>query len=252
MAQKTSEKGLAGDTAPAVTEPGRVRNVVLVGHSGSGKTTLVEALLAATGDDQPGRHRSPTAPRSPITIRRPYASSGRSRCPAPRVMHDGRQDQPAGHPGLCRLRRGAARRPAGRGRRALRRLRGRRCGRRATTALWDECAAVGMPRAVAITRLDHPRADFEGTLEDCQEAFGENVMPIYQPMLGDDGQSIVGLLGLVTLRVLDYSAGYPPRAGEAERRAPDADRGGPQHAHRGDHRRERGRDPDGPLPRRRD
>src|SRR3954464_2638261 len=49
MAQKTSEKGLAGATAPVVTDPGSVRNVVLVGHSGSGKTTLVEALLAATG-----------------------------------------------------------------------------------------------------------------------------------------------------------------------------------------------------------
>ena len=45
MTQKTQEKGL---TAPVVTEPGRVRNVVLVGHSSAGKTTLVEALLAAT------------------------------------------------------------------------------------------------------------------------------------------------------------------------------------------------------------
>src|SRR5215469_14861609 len=48
MAQKTSDKGVAG-AAPVVTDPGRVRNVVLVGHSGAGKTTLVEALLAATG-----------------------------------------------------------------------------------------------------------------------------------------------------------------------------------------------------------
>ena len=34
----------------------------------------------------------------------------------------------------------------------------------ATRMLWEECAAVGMPRAVVITRLDHQRADFDETL----------------------------------------------------------------------------------------
>ena len=68
----------------------------------------------------------------------------------------------------------------------------------ATVALWEECAAVGMPRAVAVTRLDHPRADFDETVALCQRVFGDNVLPLYLPMLGDDGESVAGLLGLIT------------------------------------------------------
>src|SRR6185295_20313330 len=80
----------------------------------------------------------------------------------------------------------------------------------ATAALWAECAAVGMPRAVAVTRLDHQRADFEETLAECQRVFGDNVLPLYLPLHGDDGQSVDGLIGLITQRVFDYSDGFPP------------------------------------------
>jgi len=82
-----------------------------------------------------------------------------------------------------------------------------------------------MPRAVAITRLDHLRHDFDETLARCQEVFGDNVLPLYLPMLGDDGESIAGLYGLITQRVFDYSAGYPPalREPDAEHLAPIAE-----------------------------
>ena len=56
-----------------------------------------------------------------------------------------------------------------------------------TRMLWDECAAVGMPRAVVVTKLDHQRADFEATLAACREAFGDGVVPLYLPV-GDDGR----------------------------------------------------------------
>ncbi|MFD0786538.1 EF-Tu/IF-2/RF-3 family GTPase, partial [Micromonospora azadirachtae] len=86
----------------------------------------------------------------------------------------------------------------------------------ATAALWEECAAVDMPRAVAVSRLDHPRADFDEAVALCQRVFGDNVLPLYLPMLGDDGVSTVGLLSLITRRVFDYTSGLP-----AEIRQPD-------------------------------
>jgi elongation factor G len=214
MAQKTSEKGFAGAAAPAVTEPGRVRNVVLVGHSGSGKTTLVEALLAVTGTiPRAGTVADGTTvtDHDPAAVRQQRSVS--LSC-AP-LVHDGVKINLLDTPGYAdfvgELRAGLRAADA-----ALFVVSAVDGVDDATAALWEECAAVGMPRAVAITRLDHPRADYDGTLEDCQTAFGENVMPIYQPMLGDDGQSVAGLIGLVTLRVLDYSEGYPPRTREAE------------------------------------
>jgi len=214
MAQKSSEKGLSGAAAPVVTEPGRVRNVVLVGHSGSGKTTLVEALLAATGTiTRAGSvvEGTTVSDHDPAAVRQQRSVS--LSC-AP-LVHDGVKINLLDTPGYAdfvgELRAGLRAADA-----ALFVVSAEGGIDEATIALWEECASVGMPRAVAITRLDHPRADYDGTLEDCQEAFGENVMPLYQPMLGDDGQSVAGLIGLVTLRVLDYSAGYPPRVLEAE------------------------------------
>jgi len=214
MAQKTSEKGLNGATAPVVTEPGRVRNVVLVGHSGSGKTTLVEALLAATGTiPRAGTVTDGTtvSDNDPAAVRQQRSVS--LAC-APLIHQDVKinlLDTPGYADFVGELRAGLRAADA-----AVFVVSAEGGVDDATTALWEECAAVGMPRAVVITRLDHPRADYDGTLEACQEAFGENVMPIYQPMLGDDGESVAGLLGLVTLRVLDYSQGYPPQVGEAE------------------------------------
>src|SRR6201992_992057 len=172
MAQKTSEKGLMAATAPVVSEPGRVRNVVLVGHSGAGKTTLVEALLAATGtipragtvtDGTTGTENDPAAVRQ----HRSVALS----C-APLVHQDVKVnllDTPGYADFVGELRAGLRAADA-----ALFVVSAVDGVDDATAALWEECASVGMPRAVAITRLDHPRADYEHTLAVCQETFGDD------------------------------------------------------------------------------
>ncbi|MGC5334326.1 elongation factor G-like protein EF-G2 [Micromonospora sp. DT62] len=213
MAQKSQEKGAAGG-APVVTEPGRIRNVVLVGHSGAGKTTLVEALLAASGTNgRAGNVADGTTvcDHDPAAVRQQRSVS--LAC-AP-LLHGGVKVNLLDTPGYAdfvgELRAGLRAADA-----ALFVVSAVDGMDAATAALWEECAAVDMPRAVAVARLDHPRADFDEAVALCQRVFGDNVLPLYLPMLGDDGISTVGLLGLITRRVFDYTAGLP-----AEVREPD-------------------------------
>lgn len=197
-----------------VTEPGRVRNVVLVGHSGAGKTTLVEALLAATGTI--GRAGAVTdgttvCDHDPAAVRQQRSVS--LAC-AP-LLHAGVKVNLLDTPGYAdfvgELRAGLRAADA-----ALFVVSAVDGMDAATAALWEECAAVDMPRAVAVSRLDHPRADFDEAVALCQRVFGDNVLPLYLPMLGDDGVSTVGLLGLITRRVFDYTGGLPAQVREPD------------------------------------
>jgi elongation factor G len=76
-----------------------------------------------------------------------------------------------------------------------------------TVQLWEECAAVGMPRAVVITQLDRPRADVEDAVRMCQLMLGEGVFPLHLVDRAPDG-SVSGLISLL----------------EPHASAPDADR----------------------------
>ena len=75
-----------------------------------------------------------------------------------------------------------------------------------TRMLWEECASVGMPRAVVITKLDHQRADFDEALQACQDAFGDSVAPLYLPVTSGPG-AVGGLIGLLSGRFYDYTSG---------------------------------------------
>jgi elongation factor G len=213
MAQKGQEKGVTG-SAPVVDEPARVRNVVLVGHSSAGKTTLVEALLAATGTiTRAGSVADGTtvSDHDPAAVRQQRSVSLAG---AP-LSHDGIKVNLLDTPGYAdfvgELRAGLRAADA-----ALFVVPAVDGMDSATAALWEECAAVGMPRAVAVSRLDHQRADFDETVALCRRVFGDNVLPLYLPLLSDDGESVVGLMGLITRRVFDYSAGYPPQVREPD------------------------------------
>ncbi|HLV57660.1 MAG TPA: elongation factor G-like protein EF-G2 [Natronosporangium sp.] len=207
MAQKSQEKGVTG-AAPVVNEPGRVRNVVLVGQSGTGKTTLVEALLAATGTiSRAGSVTEGTtvSDHDPAAVRQQRSVSLSAVAFAHRDIKINLLDTPGYADFLGEVRAGLR---AGDG--VLFVVSAVDGVDDAVVALWEECVKAGLPRVVAVTRLDHQRADAEAAVAACREKFGAGVLPLYLPVRGDDGQSVVGLLDVLGQRWYDYSGGgYP-------------------------------------------
>ncbi|MFC4053218.1 elongation factor G-like protein EF-G2 [Actinomadura syzygii] len=202
MADKGGHPGAPG-RAPEAGGCDKVRNVALVGHSGAGKTTLVEALLAATGTLQrAGKVEDGTTVGDYDEVEvRQQRSVNLALAP---FTHGGVKINLIDTPGYADfvgdLRAG---------------LRGADAALFVISAvdgidglsrmLWEECAAVGMPRAVVITKIDQQRGDFDDVVLSCQDVFGEGVAPLYFPV--GSGDAPTGLIGLLTQRCLDYATG---------------------------------------------
>jgi len=195
-----------------------VRNVVLVGHSGSGKTTLAEALLIATGTIQrEGRVEdgSTASDFDEVEIRQ-QRSVNLTLVPFQfGNVKVNLLDTPGYADFTGDLRAGLRAADA-----ALFTVSAAEGVDGLTQMLWDECAAVGTPRAVVITKIDHQRGDFNDALAACRDAFGDSVAPLYLPV-GDEPGGVQGLIGLLSQKFYDYSSGTRT---ESEVPAADADR----------------------------
>ncbi|HET9186840.1 MAG TPA: elongation factor G-like protein EF-G2, partial [Acidothermaceae bacterium] len=203
-AAASTASGAAG-RAPVADQPAGIRNVVLVGHSGSGKTTLVEALLVATGAiNRAGRVEDGTTVSDfeDAEIRQ-QRSVSLSLAP---IEYDGVKINLLDAPGYADfvgdLRAGLRAADA-----ALFVMSAADGIDGSTRMLWEECAHVGMPRAVVVTKLDSPRADFDAVVAQCQATFGQGVLPLYLPVRPNPEAAPTGLLGLVTQQVGEYADG---------------------------------------------
>jgi elongation factor G len=200
MADKTSTSQGAG-AAPTADSPAAIRNVVLVGPSGGGKTTLVEALLVAAG----------------VLTRQGSVVDGTTVCDSDEaeiaqqrsvglalasLEHDGIKVNLIDTPGYAdfvgELRAGLRAADC-----ALFVIAANEGVDDPTKSLWLECAQVGMPRAVVITKLDHARANYESALAAAQQAFGDKVLPLY---LAAD-TPCTGLIGLLSQTHYEYADG---------------------------------------------
>ena len=219
MSTKKAATKATTATFDTADRPEKIRNVALVGHSGSGKTTLVEALLAATGTIG----RAGTVPDGTTVSDHDPVEVAQQRSVALSVsplrwdnVVINLLDTP-GYPDFTgELRAGLRAADA-----ALFVVSAADEIDPITVSLWEECAALGTPRAVVITKLDVPRAALAPTMASCQRVFGgadgQAVLPLYLRVGGGPGEAPTGLVGLLTGTEYDYSGGFPPKE------SPDAD-----------------------------
>ncbi|MET9418411.1 elongation factor G-like protein EF-G2 [Streptomyces klenkii] len=216
MGEKTGTYPGAAGRAVSADRPSHVRNVVLVGHSGSGKTTLVEALALATGAvNRAGRVEDGGALSDYDEIEhRQQRSVQLSLVPVEWAgIKINLLDTPGYADFVGELRAGL--RAADAALFVVSAAEGAEHINGATRMVWEECAAVGMPRAIVITHLEAARSDFEEMTETCRTAFGgdspDGVLPLYLPLHGPEGpdghRCVAGLIGLLSQRVFDYSSG---------------------------------------------
>src|SRR5215212_7697047 len=181
-------------TAPAPRPAAKVRNVALVGHTGAGKTTLAEALLVSTGAlPRAGRIEDGNTclDTEEVEVRQQRSVS----LGVATVEHAGHRltllDTPGSPDFVGELRAGLRAADA-----ALFVVSAVNGVDASTVALWEECAAVGMPRAVVVTQLDRARADADEAVRLCQQLLGEGVYPMHLLDRGPDG-AVRGLVSLL-------------------------------------------------------
>ncbi len=173
-----------------VTSPDDVRNVVLIGNAGSGKTSLFEQLLRARLIGYRGEKED--------------AERAAQLYLASLVTGDvlvNLLDAP-GHPDFVgELRAGIRAADA-----AIFVISAADGIDGAAQTLWDECAAANLPRIIALTKLDAGHADFDTSVAETQDKFGEGVLPTHVPTLSSPGV-VGGNIGLLSLEEHDYSGG---------------------------------------------
>jgi elongation factor G len=217
MVEKKSDK--RPGAAPIAGAPDRIRNVVLVGPAGSGKTSLMESLLHAAGatsrrgavaDGTTVGDYDPVAVRQKRSVNLAIASFAWKDTVINLIDTPGYADFTG------ELRAGL------RGADAALFVVSSVDGIDASTGrLWDECEAVGMPRAIVVTNLDKERADFDETVAASKRVFtgGGGILPLFLPLHADSGV-VAGFVDLLDEQLWDWSTGtVTVRDAEAEHRS---------------------------------
>ena len=193
----------------ATYDTNQIRNVVLVGHAGSGKTTFSEAMLfEAKAINRRGSVSEGTTQSDYTPIEQ---ERGHSLFTS--VLHASWKDSKINiidTPGLDDFvgEVVAALKVADT---ALLLLNARNGVEVGTEIIWEYVDQYETPTIFVINQLDHEKADFEATLEQARNRFGNKVLPLQFPVITSDGfHAIIDALRMV-MYVFPSTGGKPTK-----------------------------------------
>jgi elongation factor G len=178
-----SRSNAATALPPVPASPAQIRNIVLVGPSGGGKSTLFDRLVSGEGARRAADQGASTALRVATIGAGDLAITLLDTPGAADFVGEVRAGLRAADAALFVVAAGASVDDA-------------------SKMLWRECAAVGMPRAVALTKLEQCQDDYATVVAAIQRAFGA-AQPLQVPVL--EGESVTGLIDLLGKEVHDAS-----------------------------------------------
>jgi elongation factor G len=161
-------------------EPGKIRNVAVVGHRGTGKTSLVEAMLFQSG----ATNRLGAVEQGTTVADWDEDEQKRQMSLAAAVCHAEWQDRKVnlidapGDPGFQADSIAALRVVEG----ALFVLNGVNGVEVQTTRLWDRSEQLGLSRVLFVNMLDRERADFFVVLDQVREQFSKKCVAVQIPI----------------------------------------------------------------------
>ena len=164
----------------APSEPGKIRNVAVVGHRGTGKTSLVEAMLFQSG----ATNRLGAVEQGTTVADWDEDEQKRQMSLAAAVCHAEWQDRKLnlidapGDPGFQADSIAALRVVEG----ALFVLNGVNGVEVQTTRLWDRSEQLGLSRVLFVNMLDRERADFFVVLDRVREQFSKKCVAVQIPI----------------------------------------------------------------------